>query len=297
MDVGGCRAVHAIRVESTKAVVASGMHINGWSLLVWRRHRWRGDTPDSPGGDFREHSAYLKASRGETWILENDLRGGNRTGFQIRPEVGETDRPIGPVIIAYNHAHGYGWNNGSTPETYDGGSALSVWTNPESATFIFRNEITDAKYGCLMVGGQPPGRNWLNANGFPMSTVFVAENVFTNPRGDRGAVSLTSIEDLHLYGNEISGRLTLNSEWGMRRHGIANGEMYLYDPETARAPIHTYDPNQERTRQMSDAEKSELLVTTPILPSHSVVCLQSASLPALGCNAQASPNSNSSECS
>jgi len=238
---------------------ASGMHIDKWDLLIWRRHRWRGKTPNAPGVNLREHSAYLKSSRGQTWILENDLRGGNRTGFQIRPEPGHNERPVGPVIIAYNRAHGYGWNNGDTPETFDGGSALTVWTNPDHKTFIFRNQITDAKYGCLMVGAQPEGLNWFNDAGFPIGEVHVAENHFENERGDRGAVGLTAVEDLHLYENEIHGDLTLNSQWGMRRHGIGNGTVSFYDESLVNREIYTYDRQLDRTRLMSDDEKRVLL--------------------------------------
>ena len=79
---------------------ASGMHIDNWDLLVWRRHKWRGETPESPGINLREHSGYLKSSNGETWIVQNDLRGGNRTGFQIRPQPSNNDRP---VAVSYTH--------------------------------------------------------------------------------------------------------------------------------------------------------------------------------------------------
>jgi len=236
------------------------MHIDKWDTLVWRRHRWRGERPNTPGVNLREHSGYLKSSRGQTWILENDLRGGNRTGFQIRPEVDHNERPVGPVVIAYNRADGYGWNNGRTPETFDGGSALTVWTNPEGPTFIFRNEVTDAKYGCLMVGGQPEGLNWFNENGFPIRDVYVADNHFENRNGDRGAVSLTAIEDLHLYANDIDGKLTLNSQWGMIRLGIPNGRTALYDDALVERQIYTYDPETQRTRLMSAAEKRRYLV-------------------------------------
>ena len=33
---------------------------------------------------------------------------------------------------------------------------LTIWTNPDDRTFVFRNEVIDAKYGCLMVGAQTP---------------------------------------------------------------------------------------------------------------------------------------------
>ena len=183
------------------------MHIDKWDTLVWRRHRWRGERPDEPGINLREHSGYLKSSRGQTWILENDLRGGNRTGFQIRPQRDSNERPVGPVVVAYNRAQGYGWNNGHTPETYDGGSALTIWTNPDDMTFVFRNEITDAKYGCLMVGAQPPEKNWLNERGFAIGEVFIAENRLENLQGDRGAFEVTGVERLHMYANEVQTRL------------------------------------------------------------------------------------------
>ena len=238
---------------------ASGMHIDNWDLLVWRRHKWRGETPESPGINLREHSGYLKSSNGETWIVQNDLRGGNRTGFQIRPQASNNDRPVGPVVIAYNRAEGYGWNNGSTPETFDGGSAISVWSNPDAPTFIFRNTITDAKYGCLMVGAQDHERNWYNDQGYPIADVHVAENVFDNPRADRGAVSVSGVEALHLYLNDVDGRITLDNAWASSRHGIKNGDVRLYDEALVDIEIHTFDESLGRNRTMTRTEKESFL--------------------------------------
>ena len=239
---------------------ASGMHIDKWDTLVWRRHRWRGERPDEPGINLREHSGYLKSSRGQTWILENDLRGGNRTGFQIRPQRDSNERPVGPVVVAYNRAQGYGWNNGHTPETYDGGSALTIWTNPDDMTFVFRNEITDAKYGCLMVGAQPPEKNWLNERGFAIGEVFIAENRLENLQGDRGAFEVTGVERLHMYANEVQDQITFDGRWGINRHGIRTGEIRLYEAGLVERPIHTYDEGAARTRLLSRAEKMGMYV-------------------------------------
>lgn len=242
---------------------SSGMHIDNWDTLVWRRHQWRGETPDEPGIDLQAHSAYLRAANGVTWILENDLRGGNRTGFQIRPQPSENERPRGPVVIAYNVTDGYGWNNGDTPETFDGGSAMSVWASPDAPTFIFRNEITDAKYGCLMVGAQADDRNWYNAQGFAIADVHIAQNRFENARGDRGAMSVSGVETLHLYDNDVDGRLTLDNRWAAQVHGIKNGQVLFYTDALVDAEIHTFDDAEQRTRQLTRDEKQALRDNAP----------------------------------
>jgi len=246
---------------------ASGIHMDNWHTLVLRNTQWRGVRPEDPGINLREHVFYLKSCIGDgTWILDNDLRGGNRTGFQIRPEFGQQQRPRGPVVISGNVADGYGWNMGDTPSSFDGGSCITVWTNPEDRTWIFDNRIVDAKYGGLMVGGQPTGKNWLNAAGFPIHKVYVWGNTFENshqghPAGlpKRSAASLTAVEGVHWGVNDLQNgaRLDLNSQWGMQAHGIGNGLVQLHLSALPSYPIWTYDGSN---RPMTPEELTALLV-------------------------------------
>jgi len=196
---------------------------------------------------------------------DNDLRGGNRTGFQIRPQADENQRPRGPQVISGNTAVGYGWNMGDTPATFDGGSCITVWANPEDRTWIFGNTITDAKYGCLMVGGQGPDRNWLNADGFPIHQVLIWGNTFENaqeghPAGlpKRSAASITAVEELHWGENAMleGARLTLNDQWGIQTHGIHNGLVQLHMPALPSYPVWTYDGSN---RPMTPEELTALL--------------------------------------
>lgn len=246
----GCWWLTRRGVPMDQVAHASGLHVDRWGLLVVRNHKWRGKNPGEPGALLREHSLYLKSSKGQTWIVDSDLKGGNRTGFQIRPgaDTPGTDPPEGPVVVARNTTDGYGWEHGSHGGSFAGGSFISVWSSPFAPVFVVGNRITDAKYGCLMVGGQgwsethylaPNGtvlggdrmrlgipqdrwinRNWYNSQGRPLQEVYVADNVFENTQKGRAgnfpkrdAVSLNSATRLFLYGNDVEGGLTLGSQW------------------------------------------------------------------------------------
>ena len=233
--VDGCWWLPNINADGTPAMHASGMHIDKWETLVWANHQYKGTL-------LREHSAYLKSCVGDpeqgggTWIIGNDLRGGNRTGFQIRPQASDNPRPRGPIVIAYNKADGYGFTHGEDPSTKDGGGCLTVWVGPESPVYVIRNEITDARYGCLVVSGQATDRNWTSSTGYPIEAVRVFENVFRNPRADRSAVSISATEWVHIYSNEISGpangELVLDNPWNLQKNGIRNGSVFIHGRET-----------------------------------------------------------------
>lgn len=248
--IDGCWWLACKQYAGTNQRHASGMHIDKWDVLVWRNHLWRGKNPGSPGIDLREHSAYLKSARGGTWIVGNDLRGGNRTGFQIRPEPGKNELPKGDLVIAYNYAKGYGWNNGSSKATYDGGSCITVWSNPNASTYVFGNRITDAKYGCLTITAQGDDKNWLGESGFPIGPVYLHGNTFENKRGDRAMAAITSAEEVHIFENDFQGQLILNDQWGMTRHGIANGPTYLRHKSLLKIDLWTFDPRTKGIRRL-----------------------------------------------
>jgi hypothetical protein len=270
--IDGCWWLPFIKPDGTPTMHASGMHLDKWQTLVWRRHQFRGETPDQPGTNLREHSAYLKScvgdaeSGGGSWIIENDLRGGNRTGFQFRPApIGQyaNPRPRGPIVIAYNFADGYGWNHGDGGETYDGGGCITSWIGPESPVYVFRNRISDAKYACLVLSGQAPERNYLNEDGWPIQSAYIFGNEFENKRGDREAVILSAIENLHLYENDIEGSkvadVTLDAPWNMEQNGIAigtlsiHGELALSQLEALR--VRTWDATApSKVREVTNEE-------------------------------------------
>ncbi len=255
----GCWWLPAKEFSATKERHASGMHIDKWGELIWRNHKWRGAQPGTPGINLREHSAYLKSAAGGTWIVNNDLRGGNRTGFQIRPEPAHNDAPKGAVVIAGNYADGYGWNNGSDPSSFDGGSCITVWSNPNAATYVVNNRITDAKYGCLAITAQGPGLDYLGESGFPIGPVYVYGNNFENGRAKRDVAAITSTEAVHLYNNEIEGRLILNDTWPMQRHGIANGAIYVHDSAALQLDLWSWNAQAEKILPAPPARSQEWL--------------------------------------
>ena len=118
---------------------------------------------------------------------------------------------------------------------------------------MFRNEITDAKYGCLMVGAQPPEKNWLNERGFAIGEVFIAENRLENLQGDRGAFEVTGVERLHMYANEVQDQITFDGRWGINRHGIRTGEIRLTKQDQLNT--HSYIMKGLPNRLLSRAEK------------------------------------------
>ncbi len=266
---------------------SSGLHVDNWETFIWRNHQWRGVLPTDPGIKVREHSVYLKSCVGKgpeagTWIVGNNLKGGNRTGFQIRPErlkdsggVGNA-WPQGPVVVAYNYSDGYGFTHGNTGSTADGGSALTVWTNPFDHTYVFGNRITDARYGCLVLSAQKANRNYLNANGYPIRSVYLADNVFENRNGNRGCVSITSVEEVHFFADNViqgapSGDLTLGNPWVMNPaplpgiEDIDNGQIFIHGADTLAGlqalRVKTYDPaNPKNSKPVSDAKLATFLV-------------------------------------
>lgn len=272
----GCWFLNA-KIENFQA--NAGLHVANWHTLVIRRHKFRGEKPTDPGTLFREHTFYFKnTGPGGLWVVESDLRGGNGTCFQVRPgkpdEAFPVSEPNGPIVVAHNRAHGYGFTHGSDPATSNGGSALSFWTSPNHPVFVYKNTITDARYGCLMFGGQPVSpfngqdRNWYNSDGFPIKAAYIAANTFENARGDRPAVSVSAVQNVHIYGdNKIlnNGIFVLNSEWNATRtpNGTKNGSIRLYGQMFGENFV-TYDSVLNLTRKMTDAEVGALRVASPV---------------------------------
>tara|TARA_R110000851_G_scaffold120002_1_gene248066 strand:- start:6808 stop:8472 length:1665 start_codon:yes stop_codon:yes gene_type:complete len=267
--IDGCWWLPAQEMIDQGGMHASGMHVDGWGTLVWRNHKFRGNLPTDPGTSLQEHSAYFKSCAGEavetwatidipplevgTWIVGNDLKGGNRSGFQVRPGRDGNDRPVGPVVIAFNHSDGYGWNHGSGGETYDGGAAMTSWVGPESDVYVLGNQITDAKYSCLVISGQSPARNWLNSKGKPVRNVHLWGNRFENLRGDRGCASISACQSVtfwpgNTYDGSPNGDLTIDSAWNWKQNGILIGDVRISDQATADAMkglnLKTYDEGQ-----------------------------------------------------
>lgn len=134
---------------------------------------------------FEEHWAYLKGM-GETYIIGNNIAGGNRTGFQMRSPSPTHLRPHGNILIEGNFARDYGWDW----DFHNGGSCITVWENPDYTTVIRDNKITNAKYGCLAVTQQAD--TYLNEEGYAHERVVLEGNEFSNPKSDRNCASISA---------------------------------------------------------------------------------------------------------
>lgn len=267
----------------------SGIHIDEWETFIWRDHKWRGEKPTDPGIRLYEHSAYLKSCVGDasdpthgTWIVGCDLKGGNRTGVQERPGAAYIDpkykgnpRPQCPIVVAYNRSDGYGWDHGSDKATSDGGYHLTIWASPDAPAYVFRNDFRDARYGCLNLSPQSNPRNYFNANGYPIHSIHLWANSFENSRGDRGCVSLTGVEEVHLYpGNSFQGPehgdLTIDSPWVWAETGIPSipvGRIYAHGAETLgwlrSIDVRTWDPNRPRKARPMPAPYFDTIILVP----------------------------------
>lgn len=167
---------------------------------------------DPRGGKvrFEEHWAYIKAP-GKLYITNNDISGGNRTGFQIRTP-GYKAAPHGPVVIEGNYADSYGFDWGFK----NGGSCITVWESLKYPVIIRNNKITNAKYGCLVVAHQPPDapgsdkihkgqpQHLLNT-GHAHSNVIIEGNIFENKNGDRHNVSINSSQRVQIRSGVFEG--------------------------------------------------------------------------------------------
>lgn len=264
--IDGCWWLPYKRPDGTTQYHTSAMHIDKWRTLIWRNHKFRGEKPTDPGTLVDEHSGYLKscvgdpANGGGTWIVGNDLRGGNRTGFQIRPENPANPRPRGPIVIAYNVADGYGF----THDGNNGGGCLTSWVGPESPIYVFKNKITNARYSALVVSGQGSSLNWLSEAGHAIQAVHLWGNEFTNPKGDRACVTISATGAVHFYGDDLYdggayGDLILDNPVNMGYCGILNGKVAIHGQSVLDyilgLDVRTYDPaNWAKTIQMPKAQ-------------------------------------------
>ena len=176
---------------------------------------------------FEEHWAYLK-STGALFITNNDIGGGNRTGFQVRFP-GGYEPPHGPMVIANNKALDYGWDWGFM----NGGACITIWASHEFPVYIIDNEIRNAKYGCVSITQEPKELTPpLLPDGRAHSNIVFAGNVFTNPLGDRSCVSISATQAARVYGNNrIQGNgahdMTIDSKTSWKYGALPSLRVYV----------------------------------------------------------------------
>lgn len=199
----------------------SGFHLHeDWESLTLHGYQ-------AKGLEFREHCFYLKPG-GFTQVLDCELWGGNRTGFQSRSHGAGTwssggtfeasPAPHGAFIADGNWANGPGWNHANP----DGGQWMTVWCSLEYPVRISNNVCTDARYGCLGIlqGPVSGGEPYLTEDGFSHSNVFIFNNRFENNRAERSNVVLAAARNIHFgTGNVFESNrypLSINNEWAYK---------------------------------------------------------------------------------
>lgn len=257
----GCWALSGL----ASGTYQSFIHCTNIERMVIRGMKWRGLRSVDPGIRVSEHLFYPKKMLGDLFVIESDLRGGNRTGMQVRPgrdDASPEVQPNGDIVLADNVSDKAAWEHDTLPgaEDEDGGAFLSVSSNPNGRTFILRNRITDARYQCAQVNGQSPARNWLNPRGFPVGEVYVDGNVFDNARASRAAMAFTACERLYIGSrNVVAGHAAvLNDHWGAAFHGIKNGRTFLVGPPAKHPRYLTNNAALNREVEMTDADLAPL---------------------------------------
>jgi hypothetical protein len=157
----------------------------------------------------REHMAYIKGG-GKTQIIDNDMRGGNRSFVHYRPHgygcisycFNATPQPSGPILIEGNRSDGFGWDH----ENSDGGAVISVWCSLEQPLVIRNNAIRDCRYGGIMIGKGALNTNpYTTRDGYSHAFVWIEDNDIhcTGKTGSepRHATSFSDIRELVFQGS------------------------------------------------------------------------------------------------
>tara|TARA_R110000744_G_scaffold380215_1_gene500254 strand:- start:47327 stop:48802 length:1476 start_codon:yes stop_codon:yes gene_type:complete len=227
IQLDGCWFLNPAEWGPETTNYASGLHIDGWDTLVIRNHKWRGETPDSPGINFREHPiAYLKSGKTSTLIEGCDMYGGNRTGFQKRPGSEYQPLPTDRLMVRNNYCDSYGSNH----EFGDGGAVYTVWCSSAS-TYIYDNVATNFRFQALVISGQTPAINFdFLDSGNQHNAVYISGNRFIpGPLTERDTVSISSCDEVHIWGdNEFVGKVNLDAEWNWNVNGTSNQREYIY---------------------------------------------------------------------
>lgn len=214
-----------------------GFHIDHMEEVVIQ-DCYRGEVNGVPVR-YHEHWGYL-LNMGKVYILRNDIAGGNRTGFQYRSfNDGVRRRPWGHVLIEENFSDSYGMD---WPDQHNGGSAMTVWCNPDHQTIIRRNIITNARYGCCAVTRRSD--TYYNRAGYSHKKVIFDSNVFTQ-HPDRGTlagyesrtpVQVSDCESVEFHGawdiqpTVTNTNIVLNAEWAWNQGANYNLETKFFEP-------------------------------------------------------------------
>lgn len=214
------------------------------------------------GMKLGEHVAYLKGG-GFTQLLDNNLFGGRRTGFQDRSHGRDSDGQISPsrhgdFVADGNWADGFGFNHAEA----SGGQWMTVWSSLESKVRISNNRCTDARYGCLGISkGVASSNPYLTHDGLSHSNVYIFGNEFENKRAQRSCVSLADARAIHMgAGNKFTGprfgahTMVFGSQWGWKHAGaqVPNTWWYYGREAIPTWPVHQYMPATDSFHEMDE---------------------------------------------
>lgn len=260
---GYCREIVFDRIWIKPNPSTQGMAVPYLSAFLfhqdWERMTLKGYEPR--GLALGEHVAYIKGG-GFTQVLDCNLFGGRRTGFQDRSH---QDSPYpspprhGDFIADGNWAEGFGFNHVNA----SGGQWMTVWYSGEYKVRISNNRCIDARYGCLGISkGVSSSEPYLTDDGWSHSNVYIWGNVFENKRASRACVSLTDVRDrIHFgTGNDFTGptqgsyTMTFGNQWGYKQAGAQNPTAWTFYNELPTWPVHEYMPSTDSFRLLTADE-------------------------------------------
>ena len=169
------------------------------------RNVWNLDGPE-------EHTAYIYGCRGPLQITDVHMTEniGNRTFSQLRWPYAITTQS-GDVLYSCITLKGQGQDYAHA----NGGSTLTFWGAPQSIQKMQDIRVTDSRYGCLRVVGDPEAPVDKLLEGKYHHKHFILEDcLFENKRGDRDAVGFSCAAKIEFRGaNFIEGDLQFGSKW------------------------------------------------------------------------------------
>jgi hypothetical protein len=154
-----------------------------------------------------EHPIYVTGD-GETWLLDNDFMGGNRTSIHMNtPRAGYwAQRVRNPCVIMNNNCEvGMEWGHD------DGGSCITVWESRDKC-LVAENAIL-SRYGGIAIAHQPTDAEQYSQYPTPHNFALPSGHVHQEPlvygnridtrTGTRGCMSVSSAQRAEVVGNVI----------------------------------------------------------------------------------------------
>ena len=204
------------------------------------------------GLQLGEHVFYIQGG-GFTQVLDCNLFGGRRTGFQDRSHQ-DSAYPSPPrhgdFIADGNWAESFGFNHVEE----SGGQWLTVWYSGEHSVRISNNTLIDGRYGALGISkGVDSSEPYLTVDGWSHSDIYIWGNKFETKRSKRATVSITDVRDSINFGagNVFVGpdltnhALVFGSQWGYKTSGSTQPVNWIFHNEKPTWPTWRYMPETD----------------------------------------------------